>query len=155
MKWILNNIQDTLNLLDNSIFINNELKSKFYQIITIKKIYEKIIYKSKNINGFINEIKLSSEQLLKIPEIKEILLQFKLLTIMLRKNNIYDNTINNLLFNPICEELCSKLKDLLDNKTKDEFIQLILFIFKKKECFKILELLYPFDNENIYKRVKN
>ena len=151
IKWLLNNIEDTLHLLENNVIMSDEIKSKFYQIITIKKIYEKLLNNFKDINGFVNEIKLSSENLLKIPAIKQILLQFKLLIEILNQNNIYENNINYLLFNPICQVLCQKLNDLLDRQNKDAFLQVVLYIFKNSDCFKVLELLYPFDNENLNK----
>ena len=155
IQWLLNNIEDTLNILDNNINMDNELKSKFYQIITIKKIYEEIINKFDKIDGFVNEIKLSSEQLLSISEIKQILLKFKLLNyFLLQKENLYEINLNYLLFNPICQELCQKLYELTQEKSKEIFIQLVLFIFKNDVCFQILELLYPFNNEEINKNVE-
>ena len=148
IQWLLNNIEDTLNILDNNINMDNELKSKFYQIITIKKIYEEIINKFDKIDGFVNEIKLSSEQLLSISEIKQILLKFKLLNyFLLQKENLYEINLNYLLFNPICQELCQKLYELTQEKSKEIFIQIVLFIFKNDVCFQILEL-FLLDNSS-------
>ena len=140
-----------MKLLENNITMDNEKKSEYYQIVTIKIIYEEILQNFKNINGFVNEIKLSSEQLLKIPEIKPILLKFKLFICLIQKDNLYQQKINYLLFNPLCQELCHKLNDLLEEQNKDSFIQLILFLFKNTDCFKVLDLLYPYDNEEINK----
>jgi len=40
IQWLLNNINDTIKLLDKNRTINDELKSKF---VTIKKIFNEII----------------------------------------------------------------------------------------------------------------
>ena len=153
MEWLLNNIDDTLLLLNNNKSINNELKSKFYQIIIIKKLYKAILSKSKKINGFVNEVKLSDEQLLKIDEIKQILLQFKFLNKLLSKNIcFYERNINYYLFDPLCSELCKKLDEFVEEQNMESFIQLVSFLFDKEKSFIILELLYPFDNEKINKK---
>ena len=155
LKWLLINIEDTLNLLENSNRIDIELKQKFYQIIIIKNIFEKIISNFKNIHGFVNDIKLSNEQLLNLHEIKPILLKFKLLNQLLnQKNSIYAENINYLLFNSLCNDLCKKLNELND---KESFEDLVIFLFQNDECFNFLDLLYPFyieEKEN-YKELKN
>ena len=94
LKWVINNIEDTINLLNNNNKMSNEVKSNLYQIIIIKNIFNELIDNIQNLDECVSNKELLSEDLLNIKEIKPIIMKLKLLYMLLKsksekKINIY------------------------------------------------------------------
>ncbi len=83
ISLIINNIKDTLNLLYYQNEYNNkydETLSNFFQISIIKNLFEELYKVSQKIDfNSISHISLDAKELLKIKELKLILLKMKLL----------------------------------------------------------------------------
>lgn len=62
---------------------------------------------------------------------------------------IYNPNINYELFIPCSNELSKRLKNLIKNKNKSSFEELILFLVKNNEAFKIINDYYPYDNTEL------
>ena len=60
--------------------------------------------------------------------------------------NIYDPNLNYKLFNSYSNELSKKLLDLIKNKNKSSFEELVIFMFENPDAFKIIDFYYPYNN---------
>ena len=156
LKWVINNIEDTINLLNNNNKMSNEVKSNLYQIIIIKNIFNELIDNIQNLDECVSNKELLSEDLLNIKEIKPIIMKLKLLYMLLKsksekKINIYLESINYKLFSPLCIELCFVLNKFISSPNKNNFFELAKLIFKNPDFFNLLEILYPFNLNKINK----
>ena len=150
LKWIINNIDDTINLLNNNNNLNNLRKSNLYQIYIIKIFLEELIKNSKCIDECISNKELLSDDLLTIKEIRPIILRLKLLYALLKNKNenkitFYSESINYELLNPLCCELIHVLDKLISSPNKNNFIELAKLVFKNPDFFSLLNLLFPFN----------
>ena len=152
LQYIYNNLLDTILLLDNDNNINEILKNRFYQIYFIKNNYERLLNYLKNEGGFQDKIELISDHLLKKEGIKIYLLRMRFLNIILKNENtnkIYNPNLNYELFPPFSNELSKILSELIKNKTKDYFEDLIKFLVKNPGAFKIIHYYYPYNNKEL------
>ena len=149
MQSMFYNLEDTILLLDNNIDIDEIFKNKFYQINFIKNNYENILNHFDNVSGFEDKLELINDQLLKNEDIKLYILRMRFLSKILKNNdskNIYEQNLNYKLFTPYSNELSKKLLDLIKNKNKNSFEELIIFLFENPDTFKIIDSYYPYNN---------
>ena len=146
MKYIYNNLEDTILLLDNDYNMKEILKNRFYQIHFIKNNYENILNYLKNEDAFQNDFVKNNQ--------KYLLSRMIFLNLILKNNNknkIYNPNLNYQLFTNHSNELSKILLDLIKYKTKDYFEDLIKFLVKNPDAFKIIHYYYPYDNNELKK----
>ena len=152
LTYIYNNLDDTILLLDNNNNMNQLLKNEFYQINFIKNNYENILDNSDKVSGFIDEIKLNSNLLLKNKDIIKYLLRLRFLNEILQKKeskNFYEPNLNYSIFTSYSNMLSQKLLDLIKYKTRNYFEELVLFLCENPETFKIIHYFYPYNNNEL------
>ena len=161
LEYNYNNICDTILLLDNDSKIDKILKNEFYQIKFVKNNFEHIM--NYLINHFEDEddtLKyqtakiLENDDLLKIQGIKKNLLNLKFLCLLILKEEkieLYNPNINYELFIRCSNDLSQKLSDLVKRKTKTYFYELILFLVKYPEAFRIIHSYYPYNDDSLKK----
>lgn len=159
LSYIYNNIYDTIILLDRNPKMDKALKNKFYQIKFVKNNFEginnyiKIYGDDEEDRLYMQSAKtLENDDLLKVDKIKKNLLNLRFLNLLLDSKNkieIYNPEINYELFLDCSNELSKKLSDLVQNKTKAYFDELILFLVKYPEAFKIIHYYYPYNDDSL------
>ena len=152
--FIQKNIQDTLNLLDfyyeteknkNSDKLLYEKYSNYYQIIIINNLIKELL---ENINCLKPEHsgnKIDSEELLKIPKLKPILLKFRLLKELLNNKECFAQNINPYYFDPKINDLIFYIDQMKTFKSKEKFKEFIRYININPHYIKFFDCIIPYN----------
>ena len=148
LRYIKDQIEDTLNLLNDSLLSKESLYS-FYQIKIVYNFYEEITENIGSIKVENKGQKISSDQLLRINALKSILLKFRLLEGLTNKGkDNFGYNINPVLHKPELNQFLLKLNALILNKNKSALKDFISFSQEYHYFLNDLDVLFPFNQFN-------
>ena len=149
LEYIKNQIEDTLQLLDNSNLKEESLFS-FYQIKLIVKYYNELLYNIGAIKVENKGKKISSDELLRINALKPILLRFRLLKGLTNivKDNNFGYGLNPILYHPEINQLILKFNMLLLNKNKYALKEFVAFCKEYHYFLNYIATIFPFNQFN-------
>ena len=157
ISLIINNIEDTINLLiyhnENNNQKYDEILSNFFQINIIKNLLKEL---NKNMKTMeiknIENLSLDSNELLLRNELKLVLLKMKLLLALLNDEELFSDKLNYKIYDERFKQLIGTIQNFIDNPTKKGFRKLIKGCTKIPSSFEILDFFFPkhkfFGNEN-------
>ena len=145
IRYIKDQIEDTLNLLNNSELSKESLYS-FYQIKIVYNIYEQILENIGSIKVENKGQKLYSDQLLRIKALKPISLKFRLLEGLTNKGiENFGYNINPILHDLNLSQFLLKLNSLIYNKNKSSLKEFISFSKEYHYFLNYIDELFPFN----------
>ncbi len=145
---IINNIEDTLNLLiyqnDNYYQKYDENLSNFFQISIMKNLLKELYDKIKTLEiQDIKEFSLDSKELLLNKELKPILLRMKLLLSLLKDKELFTDKMNYKIYDERLKNSLKTIKSFIKNKTKKGFLNFIKECTKNSESLQIIDVFFP------------
>ena len=161
--FIQKNIEDTLNLLDYHYEIekNNGSKklsyenySNYYQIIIINNLIKELLDNISCLKPEHSGNTIDSEELLKLPKLKPILLKFRLLKELLENKECYAQNINPYLYNPKINEIIFHIEQIKTFKSKEKFKQFIRYINMNQHFIRFFESIIPYNLLKFDKKTK-
>jgi len=149
LEYIYNQIEETINLLNNSC-LSNEFLYSFYQIKIIGKLFKKLLDKIR-INKLEQKgLKLNSDDLLNtkdFTDVRPILLKLRLLEGLTNRGKSYFSYgMNPILYMPEINQLINKLNNLVINRNKNSLKELFSFCNKYQCYIKFIEFIFPYNN---------
>ena len=154
---IINNIEDTLNLL---IYQNDKYSQKYdenlsniFQISIMKNLLKELfdVMKTMELKD-IENYSLGSNELLSRKELKPILLKMNLLYALLNDEELFTDKMNYKIYDERLNNLISLIKSFIENQNKKGFIQFILGCIKNSELIEIIDFFFPkhkfYENKN-------
>ena len=158
ISLIINNIEDTLNLL---IYQNNfndkqydETLSNFFQISIMNNLLKELlqILEKIEIKEF-EQYSLDSKELLsKDKNLKQILLKMRLLLALLNDEELFTDKMNYKIYDYRFKNSIGIIKCFIDNPTKKGFLKFIKGCSKYPESFEIIDFFFP---KHKFYKVKN
>ena len=145
IRYIKDQIEDTLNLLNNSELSKESLYS-FYQIKIVYNFYDQILENIGSIKVENKGQKINSDQLLRIGALKPILLKFRLLEGLTNKGiENFGYNLNPILHDSNLTQFLLKLNSLIYNKKKSSLKEFISFTQEYHYFLNYLDELFPFN----------
>ena len=153
---IINNIKDTLNLLNYQKNIkNNEILSNYFQITIVKNLFKNLLKQMKKIEiktSNLQNFSLESKELLEKPELKPVLLKMKFLLFLLNDEKIFTENLNFKIFDRKIKHLIPIIKSFVRDQSKKGFKKFLKKCAENANNFKILEFIFPkhkfYNNKN-------
>ena len=148
LEYIKNQIDDTINLLNNSC-LSKEFLYSFYQIKIVGKLYNDLLANIGEIKAEQKGQKLNSDALLNLKSltnIKVILLKLKLLEGLTNKGKSnFGYLMNPILHKPGINQLLLQLTDLILNKNKSSLKNFIYFCKENHHFINYIETVFPYN----------
>ena len=149
LEYILNQIEDTINLLNNSCLLNEFLYS-FYQIKIIGKLFTELLENIGEIKAEQKGQKINSDALLNIKaltNIRPILLKLRLLEGLTNKGKSnFGYCMNPVLYMPEINQLLLQLNGLVLNRDKSILKNFFLFCKEYHNYINYIEFIFPYNN---------
>ena len=160
--FIQKNIEDTLNLLDYHYEVEKNKNSKlsyenysnYYQIVIINNLIKELL---ENINCLKPEHSgntIDSEELLKIPKLKPILLKFRLLKELLNNKECYAQNINPYYYDPKINDLIFYIEQIKTFKSKGKFKEFIRYINTNPHYIRFFDCIIPYNLLKVDKKTR-
>ena len=148
LEYIKNQIDDTINLLNNSN-LSNEFLFSFYQIKIIGKLFNDLLENIGEIKAEQKGLKLNSDSLINIKSlknIKKILLKLRLLEGLTNKGKTnFGYLMNPILHQTGINKLLLHLNDLILNRNKSTLKNFIYFCLENHTFIDYIEIVFPFN----------
>ncbi len=157
ISLIINNIEDTLNLL---IYQNNnyyqkydENLSNFFQISIMKNLLKELfdVMKTMELKD-IDHYSLGSNELLSRKKLKPILLKMNLLLALSNDDKLFADKMNYKIYDERLNKLISLVKLFIENQNKKGFIKFIHGCIENSELIEIIDFFFPkykfYENKN-------
>ena len=149
IQLIINNIEDTLNLLlynnkDNDNKGYDEALSNFFQISIIKNLLLELKDKISKIElKDIEHFQLESEQLLNNEKLKEIILRIKLLISLLDNDEVFCDKLNYKIYDSRFQKLSKYFENFINEQNIKGFSKLIKQCSKHPSVFEMMDFFFP------------
>ena len=147
IELIINNIKDTLNLLNyqnENNNKNNEILSNYYQINIIKNLFEELFEQMKKIKLLnLKNFSLESKELLNEPKLNSILIKMKLLLSLLNDEKLFTENLNYKIYDIRILNLISIIKSFIKEQNKKGFKKFIKKLSENSSYFKIIDFIFP------------
>ena len=149
IQLIINNIDDTLNLLlynnkDNDNKGYDEALSNFFQISIIKNLLLELKDKISKIElKDIEHFQLESEQLLNNETLKKIILRIKLLISLLDNNEVFCDKLNYKIYDSRFQKLSGCFENFINEQNIKGFSKLIKQCSKHPSVFEMMDFFFP------------
>ena len=148
LEYIKNQIEDTVNLLNYSN-LSKESLYNFYQIKIVEKFYSDLLNNIGSVKAENKGYKISSDELLRINSLKNILLKFRLLEGLTNKGKSnFGYCMNPILYMPEINQLILKLNSLILKKNKLALKEFVSFIFENHHFLNVVETIFPYNKFN-------
>ena len=151
LEYIKNQIDDTINLLNNSC-LSKESFFSFYQIKIVGNLYKELLDNIGEIKAEHKGQKINSDALINIKSlsnIKFILLKLRLLEGLTNKGKSnFGYLMNPVLHMPEINQLLLQLNDLLLKRNKSSLKDFISFCRKNHNFINYIEIIFPYNKFN-------
>ena len=148
LNYILNNIEDTLNLIEyNKYKLSKQKLAEFKKLNSIKIIFKKIINNIDKVTSIEKGLPLNSNELIKNNSLKAPILSLHLLLELVKngKKFISEGLIDEL-YKDNLELFFNKISKFSLEPTRNNFESLIEYLIYNPSYLSILEIFYPFQN---------
>ena len=146
LNYILNNIEDTLNLIEyNKSKLSAQKLAEFKKLNSIKIILKKIINNIDKVTSIEKGLPLNSNELIKNSSLKSPILSLHLLLELVKNGKKYiSEGLIDELYKDNLDLFFNKIDKFTLEQTRNNFENLIEYLIYNPSYIPILEIFYPF-----------